>query len=279
MDKLTSLFATIGEFLNNTRWYHLVQWPFWTLLVILAFCGVYTARFGKGKLLCHGVHSALRLMLVYIAVSLLYYKFPGFLSDFTPFPLLSYSEEALALVNPIDLLKNWSSDLLQLSLRLFFLLFCINLFDALFDYTPANFLTWLGFQVLYCCGGIGVNAVISYGYRKICPDTIDLRNWIIIAVLLVIYAYLLIGKFIFTFVKKDGDAFFQNAYRIFTTNKYVKQLTISGLALLAMFGYAVIAAIFGHSRMEFSSFNYIAYFLNSFMCAGTLYIFSHYYAK
>lgn len=279
MDKLTSLFATIGEFLNNTRWYHLVQWPFWTLLVILAFCGVYTARFGKGKLLCHGVHSALRLMLVYIAVSFLYYRCPGFMSDFTPFPLLSYSEEALALVNPLDLLKNWTTDLPQMALRLFFLLFCINFIDALFDYTPANFLTSLGFQALYSCAGIGAYIAISYGYRKICPETLGLRNGILISVLLVIFAYLLIGKFIFTFVKKEGNAFFQDAYRIFTTNKYVKQLTISALALLVIFIYVVIAAIFGHSRMEFSSFNYIAYFLNSFMCAGTLYIFSHYYAK
>lgn len=279
MDKLTSLFATIGEFLNNTRWYHLVQWPFWTLLVILAFCGVYTARFGKGKLLCHGVHSALRLMLVYIAVSFLYYKWPGFMSDFTPFPLLSYSEEALTLVNPVDLMKNLTTDFLQMSLRLFFLLFCISLFDAIFDYKAANFLSSCGFQALYSCAGIGTYMFISHWYRKICPDTLGLRNGILISVLLVIFAYLLIGKFIFTFVKKEGNAFFQDAYRIFTTNKYVKQLTISALALLVIFAYALIATLCGHSRMEFDSFNYIAYFLNGFMCAGTLFIFSHYYAR
>lgn len=279
MDKLTSLFATIGEFLNNTRWYHLVQWPFWTLLVILAFCGVYTARFGKGKLLCHGVHSALRLMLVYIAVSFLYYRCPGFMSDFTPFPLLSYSEEALTLVNPVDLMKNLTTDFLQMSLRLFFLLFCINFFDAFFDYTPANAMTWFGFQLLYTGLGIAVHTALSYAYHNVCPDTVGLRNIILTVILLVIFAYLLIGKFIFTFVKKEGNAFFQDAYRIFTTNKYVKQLTISALALLVIFAYVVIATLCGHSRMEFSSFNYIAYFLNRFMCAGTLYIFSHYYAK
>lgn len=279
MDKIASLFATIGEFLNNTRWYPLVQWPFCTLLVILAFCGVYTARFGKGKLLCLGVQSALKLTLVYMAFTAMYYKYPDFMSNFSQLPLLSYSEEAMTLVNPVDLLKNWTTALPMASVRLFFLLYCINVMEVTFEYTPANSLSWFGFQILFTSLGVAAYAFISYLARRFWPGTIFLLDGIIAVVLLVIFGYLLFGKIVYTFVKKDGNAFFQDAYRIFTSVKFVCQLTISALALLVIFGYIVIATLYGHSRMEFASFNCIAFFLNGVMCAVTLYIFSHYYAK
>lgn len=279
MDKIASLFTTIGEFLNNTRWYHLVQWPFCTLLVILAFCGVYTARFGKGKLLCFAVQSALKLTLVYMVVTAMYVWRPDIMANFSQFPLLSYSEEAMSLVNPLDLLKNWTTALPMVSVRLFFLLFCINIMDVTFEYTPANSLSWLGFQALFTSFGVAVYAVISYLVRRFWPGTIFLLDGIIAIVLLVIFGYLLFGKIFYTFVKKDGNAFFQDAYRIFTTQKFVSQLTVSALALLVIFCYIVVATLYGHSRMEFDSFNVIAYILNGVMCTVTLYIFSHYYAK
>lgn len=269
----------IGEFLNNTRWYPLVQWPFCTLLVILAVGGVYTARFNKGNLLCFAIQSALKLTLVYMVITAMYYKYPEFMSNFSQLPLLSYSESAMSLVNPVDLLKNWTTALPMVSVRLFFLLYCINVMEVTFEYTPANSLSWFGFQALFTSMGVALYAFISYLARRFWPGTIFLLDGIIAVVLLVIFAYLLFGKIYFTFVKKDGNGFYQDAYRVFTKVKFVSQLTVSALALLVIYGYIVIATLNGHSRMEFASFNHIAFFLNGVMCTVTLYIFSHYYAK
>lgn len=279
MDKLSAFFTAIGDFLNATSWYQLIQWPFCTLLVILAFCGCYTARHGKGKLVCLAFQSALKLALLYMAATAIYVRFPGFMAKFSQFPFLSLSDEALSLMNPLSLLKNWTTTLPYVTLHLYFLLFCINMFGAIFDYTPANFLTWLGFEALYIGLGVLVYSIISYGARRFWPGPPYMLSGFFVILLLLIFAYLGFGKIYYTFVKKGGDDVFQNIYRFLTSQKYGSQFTVSGLAFVVLIAYVFVAILNGHAILEFASFNTIAYILNCGMCAGTLYIFSHYFAK
>lgn len=279
MDKLSAFFTAIGDFLNATSWYRLIQWPFCTLLVILAFCGCYAARFGKGKLLCLAFQSALKLTLLYMLAAVVYVRFPEALAKFSQLPFLSLSEDSLSLMNPLSLLKNPTTTLPYVTVHLYFLLFCINMVGTIFDYTPANFMTWLGFEALYAGGGLFAYSVISYLARRFWPGPPYMFAGFLAILLLAIFAYLGFGKIYYTFVKKSGSSVYQSIYEFLVKKKYGSQLTISALAFLLIIAYIFIAILNGHAILEFESFNKFAHFLNCTMCAGTLYIFSHYFAK
>lgn len=274
MEKLLSFFTGISDFLNKTSWFPLIKWPFWTLLVIVAFCGVYTARFGKKKLITLAFQCCMRLTLLYMLAAFVHYFKPG---SFPELPFLSVTEKSLTLVHPLSLLGKWDFSLVYSIMRLYLLLFFINAAGSLLDYNPANPLSCIGFQALYCGIGYLAYRLLFFLLGLLCDGYANFILLFMAIFLTVVYALILILKFYFTFVVKGGNNTFQNVYRFLTENAFGKLFTISILAFLLLNGYLVIATLFGHSVLMFESFNKLAYFINCIFCCFTMYIFCRYF--
>lgn len=276
LDKLTSLFTRFCDFLNGTSWFQLIQWPFWCLVIILAICGVYTARFGKKKLLTLGFQGALKLAILYMIATAGYVWAPSFMAKLSHLPFLTVSDEALALLNPVGLLFKLSKTLPQMVVRLYFLLFFINAVST-FDYNPPNFISWFFFQLL--SGGIAlmIYAAVSFLFVKFWPGSLDKVYIALMILILVFFSLILVFKFVFTFFIKDENATFKSVYKFLTSQKFGLLFTVTALSFLIVVLYLVIAGLFGHARLEFGSFNNIAFLMNGLMCTLTLYVFSRYY--
>lgn len=272
-----SLFTTIGEILNASSWYQLVKWPFWTLVIILAICGVYTARFGKRQLLCLGFQGALKLAIIYMIAAAGYIWAPSLMANLSQLPFFSVSEEALSLVNPLGLLERWDTALPRVLVRLYFLLFFINA-ASVFDYTNTpNFVGWLFFQLLF--GGIAVvfYAALSSMVVRHWPGGPDMFCKMMAIILIAVFGLLLVFKFVFTFIIKNDSNAFQTVYMFLTTQKFGQQFTVTMLSFLIVLVYLVIASMNGHSRLELGSVNPVAFLVNGTMCVLTLYVFNRYY--
>lgn len=271
-----SIFTAIGDFLNATSWFPLITWTFWTLLVILAISGVYTARFGKRKLLTLGFQGVLKLVIIYMVATAGYVWAPSFMARFSQLPFLSVSEETLTLVNPLALLDRWNTVLPRVVVRLYFLLFFINAVSV-FDYNPPNFLSWFFFQFISGTIAVVIYAALSSMFIRFWPGSIDLLYNITALLILVSFCVILALKFFFTFIAKGGNATFQTVYMFLTSQKFGLQFTVSALSFLIVVVYLVIADFAGHNRLVLGSFNTVAFCLNGVMCTLTLYAFSRYY--
>lgn len=276
MDKLMSMLTTIGDILNASSWFQLVKWPFWTLVVILAVCGVYTARFGKKKLMCLGVQGALKLALIYMVAAAGYIWAPSIMANLSQLPFFSASEEALTLVNPLGLLDRWDTALPRVVVRLYFLLFFINAVSV-FDYNPPNFLSWFFFQLLSGTISVVLYAALSSAIIRFWPGSLTLFYNALAILITLCFCLLLALKFYFTFIATNGNATFQSVHMFLTEQKFGMQFTVSAISFVFVVVYLVIAAIAGENRVELDSFNTIAFLLNGIMCTATLYIFSRYY--
>lgn len=276
MEKITSLFTTIGDILNASSWFQLIQWPFWSLLFILAVCGVYTARFGKKKLTSLAFEGALKLTIIYMIAAAGYVWAPSIMSKLSQLPFFSVSEEALTLVNPLGLLDRWNTALPRVAVRLYMLLFFINVVGV-FDYKPANFLSWFFFQIVSGTLSVILYSGFSFSITWFWPGASDVVYKVIAVLLLLCFTIVLALKFFFTFISKGGNAAYQSVYQFLTTQSFGKQFSISALSFLIVVVYLVIAAMAGHNRMLIAAFNPAAFLINGVMCTVTLYIFSRYY--
>lgn len=276
LDTLTSLFNKICDYLNATSWFSLIQWPMWTLLVILALCGVYTARFGKGKLLTMGFQGALKLTLIYMVAAGFYAYKPDFMSNFSQLPLLYVSDTAVTLVNPLELLDRWNTALPAVMVRLYFLLFFINI-AGVFEYSPVNILTWAFFQGFSAAVSVFVYAMISFGVRHFWPGPLSVLHCLLAVLLLMMFALLFAFKLYYTFIKKGSNPNFDAFFKAMTEKKYGSPFTVSAFSFLIVIGYTILANLCGHAQFQTDSYNWIAYFLVGLMCTGTLYCFSRYF--
>ena len=276
MDKLTSLFTKVCDALNATSWFPLIQWPFWTLLFILAVCGVYTARYGKKKLLVLGFEGALKLAIVYQIAGAIYIWAPSLIDDFSQLPFFSASKEALMLVNPLGLLSVWDTALPRVIVRLYFLLFFINAVGV-FDYKPANIISWFFFQILFGSFSFLIYAGFFGMIMRFWPGSPDVVFKVMAVLLLLVFTIILALKFFFTFITKNNNTAFQNVYSFLTNLSFGKQFTVSALSFLIVVVYLVFATLTGHNRLELDSVNALAFLINGFLSTMTLYIFSRYF--
>lgn len=276
LDTLTSLFTKFCDFLNGTSWFQLVQWPFWCLVIILALGGVYTARFGKRKLLTLGIQGALKLAILYMVATAGYVWAPSVMAKLSHLPFLTVSDEALTLLNPVGLLFKLSNSLPQMVVRLYFLLFFINAVSV-FDYNPPNFISWFFFQLLFGGFALLIYAAVSFFIVKFWPGSNDLLYISLMILLLVVFTLILVFKFVFTFVVTGGNATFQSVYTFLTNQKFGLLFSVTAISFMIVVVYLVAAGLFGHARLELGSFNTIAYLLNGLMCTLTLYVFCRYY--
>lgn len=275
---ITSLFNYIRDYLNATSWFELIQWPFWTLLIVVAYCGIHTAQFGKGKLLTLSFQSVLKLVLIYMVATLGYVRYPGLMANFSQLPLFSASETTLSLVNPIGLAGQSLTAFFHAFARLYFLFFCISI-AGIFDYPTKNPLTWVVFQGIFVGGAVFVYAAISYVVRLFVRDAVYVINGVFVIAILAIYVVHTIFRVYFTFINKNNNENFQKYNKILTEQKFGSQLTVSFISTLIVVVGIVIATVTGVDRMEISSFNYMAFFVNALMCTITLYIFNHHYVR
>lgn len=277
LDKITSLFTAIGDLLNASSWFPLLKWPFWTLTIILALCGVYYARFEHKKLLLtYAFQGALKLALIYMAAAACYAWAPSLVSDLSQLPFFSVSEEALTLVNPLGLLDRLTTALPRVVVRLYFLLFFINAVTV-FDYTPKNFLSWTFFQGISGAASVVLYAAISAGANRFFRSYVDLFHKVLAVLILAFFLILLALKLYFSFIKPGGNPTFQPIFLFLTQKKFGSQFTVTALSFLIVICYLVIANLFGYARFELASFNTIAFVLSGLMCTGTLYIFSRFF--
>lgn len=276
MDTLTSLFTRICDYLNATSWFSLIQWPFWTLLIILALCGVYTARFGKAKLLSLGFQGALKLTLIYMVAAAGYAIFPDHMLKLSQLPLLFYSDGVLSLVNPLELLDRWNTALPAVIVRLYFLLFFINL-GSVIDFNPSNPISWGILQIITSGFSVFIYACVSFFIRYFWPVSLSLLHCILAILLLLLFTLLLAFKLYYTFIKKGGNPSFQAVFKAMTEKKYGSPFTVSAFSFLIVMGYVFIVHLCGHAQLRMDSFNWIAFCLNGFMCTVTLYCFTRYY--
>lgn len=276
MDKITFLFTKIGDALNATSWFPLIQWPFWSLLVILAFCGVYTARFGKKKLLVLGFEGALKLAIIYMIAGGCYIWFPSLISNYSQLPFFSVSDQALTLVNPLGLTAVWNTALPRVVARLYFLLFFINVV-GFYDYKPANIVSWGFFQVLFGSFSFLLYSGFFSMIIRFWPGSPDLIYKVMTLLLLLVFFIILAFKFFFTFISKGDNKAFENVYTFLTNQAFGKQFTVSALSFLIVVVYLVIASLAGHNRLPLAEANLPAFLMNGAMCTGTLYIFSRYF--
>lgn len=276
MDKIASLFTTIGDILNASSWFPLVKGPFWTLLAVLAFSGVYTARFEKKRLVTLSIQCVLKLALLYMIAAACYIWFPSLVSEFSQLPFFSVSEESLTLVNPLGLLDRWNTALPRVVVRLFFLMFFINLIGIL-EHKAANVLTWIFFQ-----GIVGVFGLLLYvGFHLIVvrfwPGSIDTFYKVFAVLVILLFGILLAFKLYYAFGNKNGNDTFQKIYEFFTEKPMGMQLTVSAIAFLIAVGYLAFLAFTGHNRLALDAVNPIAFAINCIMTTMTLYVFSRYY--
>jgi len=271
-----SVFTAIGDTLNASSWFHAIQWPFWTLLVILAFCGVHTAHFGKKSLLCLAVQGCLKLAIIYMVAAAGYIWAPSVMKLLSQLPFLSVSSESLTLVNPLGLLGQWDTALPRVVVRLYFLLFFLNAV-SIYDYQTPNFIGWLAFQILV--GGVAVflYSMLSASIGLFWPGGSDVFCKLMALLLVVVFAVILVLKFVFTFIIKGGNNTYQNVYTFLTKQKFGQLFTVSVLSFLICVAYLVIADLRGHSRLVIDSVNAISFLINGFMCTMTLYVFNRYY--
>lgn len=272
-----TVLTRIGELFNATSWFPLIKWPFWTLIVILAVCGVYTARFGKKKLLCLAVQGSLKLALIYMVAAVCYYLFPNEMANFSELPFLLVSEETLALANPLSMLSNWDTTLPYVIVRLYFLLFFINMISK-FDYNTSHVLSWFLAQVVTVAAGFGLYCVVFFFILSFWPGNPYLFYKIVAVTLIACFTLVFVFKFVYTFIrKKDGNNTFQGIYLFLTTKSFGMVFTVSVLSFLIVIGYLVIAALFGQNVLELSSFNAIAFAINGFLTTVTLYFFNRFF--
>lgn len=279
MDKLSSLFTAIGEFLNNTRWFPQIQWTFCCLVIILAFCGVYSVRYGKKTLITLAFESVLKLVLIYIVASVFYIWVPPVLADYSQLPFLYVSDNAMTLVNPLGITQDWAVALPRMMVRLYMLLFFINISGIILTYRPENMLTWGFFQAMVCLGGIGLYALFYKLVNAIMRGYADLAYQILAGILVIGFGLLFFLKicYSFTFISSKNSPGFQKIYNTFTKNTFGKQFTVTTLAFLLFNAYLVLVALTGHSTLAYNTVSTFAFLLNSSMCVFVLYFLSRYF--
>lgn len=270
------MFTRAGEFLNGTSWFQLIQWPFWCLVFVLAVCGVYTARFGKRKLMTLGFQGAMKLAILYMVAAAGYVWAPSLMENLSHLPFFTVSEEAMTLMNPLEVLFKSPETLPRTVVRLYFLLFFINAISV-FDYNPPNFISWFFFQILSGTVAVVFYAAISSTFVRFWPASKDAFYFVLMLLILVVFLLILVLKFFFTFIIKGGNATFQAVYMFLTGQKFGLLFTVTALSFVIVVVYLVIASLFGHARVPFGSFNTTAYLINGLMCTLTLYVFSRYY--
>ncbi|MBE6951357.1 MAG: hypothetical protein E7451_08495 [Ruminococcaceae bacterium] len=278
MDKLTTLFHTVGDSLTGASWFEYVQWPFWAFLIIIAVGGVYNARFNKNSLLCRGILGALKLAVIYMVAVAGHIWAPSFMSGFSQLPFLSVSKETLTLVNPLGLLDRWNTALPQVLVRLYFLLFLINAV-ATFDYNGRQFPTWVLFQTLSCTAAVVIYSAISAFLIKFWPFPLSWLYNIIAILLLLVFFLMLLFKLFFLLNKKPGNHAYTVLLQFFTKQKFGSLFTVSALSWLTVLFFLVVLNLFGMGRMAFANFNTAAFLLIGAMCTVTMYIYAKFFTE
>lgn len=272
-----SLFTTIGDTLDASTWYQAIRWTFWTMLVILAWGGVHTARFGKKKLIPLAIQGCLKLTLLYLIASVGHICFRPIMAYFSDLPFLVATDESLSLMNPLALLDRWKTDLPVAMVHLYALLFFINL-GSVFDYSTPNVIGWLGFQLLFGACAVGLYGIIFFAVSVVMSHwNIQLFYNIVAMTLGVTFLLLVVFKFIYTFIAKGGSRKFQVIHDFLTKQKFGQQFTVTALSFLFALAYLVIAAVSGHNHVDYDSIHTVGAILNGLMCVTTLYIYNRYY--
>lgn len=272
-----SLFTTIGDTLDASTWYQAIRWTFWTMLVILAWGGVHTARFGKKKLIPLAIQGCMKLTLLYLIAAIGHICFRPIMAYFSDLPFLVATDESLSLMNPLALLDRWKTDLPRALVHLYALLFFINL-GSVYDYSTPNFIGWLGFQLLFGGCAVGLYGLIFFAISEIMSHwNLQLFYNIVAMTLTVTFLLLVVFKFIYTFIAKGGSAKFQAIHTFLTSQKFGQQFTVTALSFLFTLAYLVIAAVSGHNHVDYDSIHTVGAILNGLMCVTTLYIYNRYY--
>lgn len=278
MDKLSTLFTAIGDTLNGTSWFPLVQWPFWALMLLVAVGGVYRARFDKNTLFCQGIQGALKLICVYMAALMTGLFLDSFLPNLTYFPFLSISDKTLTLVNPLTLLDKWKTTLPQASVHLYFLLFFINLVSV-FDYNGKNFLTWFLWQIVSCLFPVGMCFAFSFCFQSFFPVLTSLFPSVAAILLIAFGILILLWKVILLLFRKEGNHMFTVIYTFITKQKFGSRITVTYLSWLIASGALFLLDLVGKSKIALDAVNPIAFTMIGIMTTLTLYVFNMFYCK
>ena len=163
--------------------------------------------------------------------------------------------------------------------RLYVLLYCINISGIVLIYRPANMLTWIGFQGLVCGLAIFFYTAFYKGVNAVLGGSADKLYQVLCVLLLLGFSIILALKIFYsiTFVSKKNNPQFLKLYQFLTTQNFGKQFTVTTLSFLIVVGYLVLANLTGHYQLDPGSVNLVAFALNSLMCTFTLYAFSKYF--
>ena len=126
MNEISSLFSAFGGFLQNSAWYSMVKWPFWTLLFAVAAGGVYCARYGKKTLLSQGISSTLGILSLYLVMILACTCYPP-VRSIIDLPFLALTDESATLMHPFNVAFKSVG---PVTLKLMILVFLVNGADS-----------------------------------------------------------------------------------------------------------------------------------------------------
>lgn len=281
MDTLFALFSSFWRYLTGASWFQAVQWPFWVCVILLAFGGIYTARFQKNTLFCRGITGALKLTIIYLVLVLVYKLAPVFMSDVSEYPFLSSSESALTLINPLRLFDRNLGEVAEAFVRLYFLLFLVNIGGS-FDYHGTNIASWLGSQIVSC----GLAAFVyyyctyyfSYFLGKLTENTDPM--YIVLAICLILpMCILMVMKIYFIVFRKSGHPTYAKVMQFLTAHKFGCLFSITHFSSLTLLAMLTTANSWGLGRIRLRNFHGFAYLLILLMCSATLYVFSQYYTE
>lgn len=281
MDSLSALIADLWKQLFDAAWFQYVQWPFWAFLTLLAFGGVYTARIKKNTLFCQGITGALKLTLIYLIVVSLYRRIPSYMNQVSEFPFLSVSDTTITLVNPLSLLDRPFTALPMSLVRLYCLLFIINLAGRI-DYINKKFVTWGGIQVVTCASAAFLFSFVSYHIDRNWEKIFDSTYWLYLGsgILLLLPLAILLGmKLWFIVFRKSGNPTYSTVMQFFTTHKFGTLFSVTLFSMVVVLLYLVAISLCGISKLALANFNRTAYLLIIAMCLGTLWVYSLYYTE
>lgn len=281
MDTLSAVFSTVWDSLTGAAWFQYIKWPFWACLILIAVGGVYNARFQKNTLFCRGITGTMKLSLIYLAIVFLYRVFPTHMSTVSQYPFLSMSESAMTLVNPLKLFDRPLGAMAQLLVRLYFLLFLVNIGGSI-DYSGKNPLSWAGSQLLSCSIAVGFYEIITGAVTKVLFKlhmNAPLFYIIVAACLLLPLCILLTMKLYFIVFRKGGNPTYGAIMKFLTAHKFGTLFSVSFFSMISSLVLLIAVNIGGYARISITNFSWFAYLLIVAMCGGTLFVFSLYYTE
>lgn len=273
MNEITTLFTAIGDFFTGSDWYSMVKWPFWILLLTVAFGGVYCAAFGKNTLMNQGISTTLNLLVIYLF---------GFIccALWTPprawvkeLPFLSVTDQGVSLIDPLSLgLAGVAPQLLKLMI----LVFMISAAES-FRSIGKTIITWSFFEGIILVAALAGYAIVSAGISFIVPGL--MRRYAIIPVVLfiVVCVSMLCAKFIFTVVIDGGSPRFSSIYRFFTVNRGGSLFTVSAISFLLSLTVLFVMQAMKTVSLTYAGVNYTGLGIILVLILVTLFIFGNFF--